>query len=242
MSGLQAPLHHLRADGSPTLVRRQKRPAAASSTSRQDPSAGCAAACEKRPVSDAQMEEIVSGLERSMFAGGESEVQSALVGEKLMEALKAVESGGLHPVCQRFYRSFRDVESFQAELAELLRQVAVVVELQGARRAGPLVGLPRYQDGDGRRHRPLRVSGCAARARPASCGATRARPASALHIADPGLPRSSCRARAGTRAWSWEPRRRVGCRLHGPGDDQRVEPNAPGSPRSQSSPRPHRAT
>ncbi len=80
---------------------------------------GLRRACEKRPVSDAQMEEIVAGLERSMFAGGESEVQSALVGEKLMEALKAVD-----PVAYiRFasvYRSFRDVESFQAELAELL--------------------------------------------------------------------------------------------------------------------------
>jgi transcriptional repressor NrdR len=80
---------------------------------------GLRRACEKRPVSDAQMEEIVASLERSMFARGESEVQSSLVGEKLMEALKAVD-----PVAYiRFasvYRSFRDVESFQAELAELL--------------------------------------------------------------------------------------------------------------------------
>jgi transcriptional repressor NrdR len=80
---------------------------------------GLRRACEKRPVSDAQMEEIVASLERSMFARGESEVQSTLVGEKLMEALKTVD-----PVAYiRFasvYRSFRDVESFQAELAELL--------------------------------------------------------------------------------------------------------------------------
>jgi transcriptional repressor NrdR len=80
---------------------------------------GLRRACEKRPVSDAQMEEIVAGLERSMFTHGESEVQSALVGEKLMEALKTVD-----PVAYiRFasvYRSFRDVESFQAELADLL--------------------------------------------------------------------------------------------------------------------------
>jgi transcriptional repressor NrdR len=82
---------------------------------------GLRRACEKRPVSDAQMEEIVASLERSMFARGESEVSSALVGEKLMEALKA-----LDPVAYiRFasvYRSFRDVESFQAELAELLNK------------------------------------------------------------------------------------------------------------------------
>jgi transcriptional repressor NrdR len=80
---------------------------------------GLRRACEKRPVSDAQMEEIVASIERSMFTRGESEVQSALVGEKLMEALKAVD-----PVAYiRFasvYRSFRDVESFQAELADLL--------------------------------------------------------------------------------------------------------------------------
>ena len=82
---------------------------------------GLRRACEKRPVSDAQMEEIVASLERSMFTRGESEVQSSLVGEKLMEALKTVD-----PVAYiRFasvYRSFRDVESFQAELAELLNK------------------------------------------------------------------------------------------------------------------------
>ncbi len=80
---------------------------------------GLRRACEKRPVSDVQLEEIVAGLERELFARGESEVQSSLVGEKLMEALKKVD-----PVAYiRFasvYRSFRDVESFQAELAELL--------------------------------------------------------------------------------------------------------------------------
>ncbi len=80
---------------------------------------GLRRACEKRPVSDAQMEEIVASIERELFARGENEVPASLVGEKLMEALKA-----LDPVAYiRFasvYRSFRDVESFQAELAELL--------------------------------------------------------------------------------------------------------------------------
>lgn len=80
---------------------------------------GLRRACEKRPVSDAQMEDLIAGLEREMFARGESEVPSSLIGEKLMEALKK-----LDPVAYiRFasvYRSFRDVESFQAELAELL--------------------------------------------------------------------------------------------------------------------------
>jgi transcriptional repressor NrdR len=80
---------------------------------------GLRRACEKRPVSDARMEELTASLERELFSRGESEVQSALIGEKLMEALK-----GLDKVAYiRFasvYRSFRDVESFQAELADLL--------------------------------------------------------------------------------------------------------------------------
>ncbi len=80
---------------------------------------GLRRACEKRPVSDAQMEDIIAAIERELFARGESEVPASLVGEKLMEALKR-----LDPVAYiRFasvYRSFRDVESFQAELAELL--------------------------------------------------------------------------------------------------------------------------
>lgn len=80
---------------------------------------GLRRACEKRPVSEAQMEEIVATIERDLFARGENEVPGALVGEKLMEALKRVD-----PVAYvRFasvYRDFRDVESFQAELAELL--------------------------------------------------------------------------------------------------------------------------
>jgi transcriptional repressor NrdR len=80
---------------------------------------GLRRACEKRPVSDGQMEDIVAGIERELFTRGENEVPASLVGEKLMEALKT-----LDPVAYiRFasvHRSFRDVESFQAELAELL--------------------------------------------------------------------------------------------------------------------------
>jgi transcriptional repressor NrdR len=76
-------------------------------------------ACEKRAVSEAQMEETVAAIERERFARGESEVPAALIGEKLMEALKRID-----PIAYvRFasvYRDFRDVASFRAELEELL--------------------------------------------------------------------------------------------------------------------------
>jgi transcriptional repressor NrdR len=81
---------------------------------------GLRRACEKRPVSEAQMEEVVAGIERALFARGESEVAGALIGEKLMEALKTVD-----PIAYvRFasvYRDFRDVDSFRAELEELAK-------------------------------------------------------------------------------------------------------------------------
>ncbi|MBC5799553.1 MAG: transcriptional repressor NrdR [Candidatus Eremiobacteraeota bacterium] len=81
---------------------------------------GLRRACEKRPVAEAQMEEIVASLERQLFSRGESEVPTRMVGEKLMEALK-----GLDKVAYiRFasvYRSFDDIDRFQAELAELAK-------------------------------------------------------------------------------------------------------------------------
>jgi len=65
------------------------------------------------------MEETVAAIERELFARGESEVPAALIGEKLMEALKRID-----PIAYvRFasvYRDFRDVASFRAELEELL--------------------------------------------------------------------------------------------------------------------------
>jgi transcriptional repressor NrdR len=80
---------------------------------------GLRKACEKRPISESQMEVVASDLERDLFARGESEVPSATVGEKVMEAIKT-----LDPVAYiRFasvYRSFRDIESFREELAALL--------------------------------------------------------------------------------------------------------------------------
>jgi transcriptional repressor NrdR len=80
---------------------------------------GLRKACEKRPVSESQMEAVAADLERSLFARGESEVPSTMVGEKLMEALRALDKVAYIRFAS-VYRQFRDVESFQEELATLL--------------------------------------------------------------------------------------------------------------------------
>ena len=81
---------------------------------------GLRRACEKRPVAEAQMEEIVAGLERELFSRGENEVPTTMVGEKLMEALKSIDKVAYIRFAS-VYRSFDDIGSFQAELAELTK-------------------------------------------------------------------------------------------------------------------------
>jgi transcriptional repressor NrdR len=80
---------------------------------------GLRRACEKRPVSEAQMEEVVAAIERELFARGESEVAGTLIGEKLMEALKSLDEVAYVRFAS-VYRDFRDVASFRAELEGLL--------------------------------------------------------------------------------------------------------------------------
>jgi transcriptional repressor NrdR len=79
---------------------------------------GLRRACEKRPISDAQIEETVSALERELFSRGESEVPTTMIGEKLMEALKRLDKVAYIRFAS-VYRSFDDIGSFEAELAEL---------------------------------------------------------------------------------------------------------------------------
>ncbi len=79
---------------------------------------GLRRACEKRPVSDAQLEEMVASIERELFSRGENEVPASMVGEKLMEALKRIDKVAYIRFAS-VYRSFDDIGSFQAELAEL---------------------------------------------------------------------------------------------------------------------------
>ena len=75
-------------------------------------------ACEKRPVPDAQLEEIVAKLERELFSRGDNEVPSTMIGEKVMEALSSVDQVAYVRFAS-VYRSFTDIESFRDVLTEL---------------------------------------------------------------------------------------------------------------------------
>ena len=85
--------------------------------------AGLVKACEKRPVSMDDLEQLVDELERELSQQFEREAPSREVGERVMRRLHA-----LDPVAYvRFasvYREFKDVEQFMRELKDLLAQKA----------------------------------------------------------------------------------------------------------------------
>ncbi len=82
---------------------------------------GLQRACQKRPVSREQIEDLVSAVERQMAELGEREVPSHVVGEAVMLRLR-----DLDPVAYvRFasvYRAFEDVGEFMSELEGLARR------------------------------------------------------------------------------------------------------------------------
>ena len=83
--------------------------------------AGLVKACEKRPISRQQLEELVDDIERTLLGDGRNEVSSRDLGEAVMNRLQ-----GLDEIAYvRFasvYRSFRDVNQFMEELRVLLQE------------------------------------------------------------------------------------------------------------------------
>ncbi len=80
---------------------------------------GIKKACEKRPVSLDDMEKALEKLEAEVRGHGEREIQSTVIGEAVMQALK-----GLDEVAYvRFasvYREFTDINEFMSEMKELM--------------------------------------------------------------------------------------------------------------------------
>jgi transcriptional repressor NrdR len=80
--------------------------------------AGLERACQKRPVSAAQIDAVVQRLERAMLDLGEREVSSEALGERLRAELRALDK----VAWLRFssvYLNFRTPEEFRAALDEL---------------------------------------------------------------------------------------------------------------------------
>jgi transcriptional repressor NrdR len=86
--------------------------------SREKLLAGLRKACEKRPLEAGSVERVAADIESALYGANEPEVQSGVLGDLVMERLRA-----LDPIAYvRFasvYRDFRDVAELQEELAAL---------------------------------------------------------------------------------------------------------------------------
>lgn len=80
-------------------------------------------ACSKRPIEVAQIEQLVSSIQRQIETSGESEVASTRIGELVMEALKGVDSVAYIRFASVYkdFREARDFEEFAGSVTEVAR-------------------------------------------------------------------------------------------------------------------------
>ncbi|MBR6528431.1 MAG: transcriptional repressor NrdR [Firmicutes bacterium] len=80
---------------------------------------GIIKACEKRPVTMAQMEAIVTEIERTISNTMEKEIESYDIGELIMNHLKDVDEVAYVRFAS-VYRQFTDVNTFVKEIEKLI--------------------------------------------------------------------------------------------------------------------------
>ncbi len=80
---------------------------------------GVFASCHKRPVSVEQIHKLVDEVENSVYNMEEREVPSAVIGQMVMEKLKAIDMVAYVRFAS-VYREFKDVNTFMDELKNIL--------------------------------------------------------------------------------------------------------------------------
>lgn len=80
---------------------------------------GLIKACEKRPVSRNQIEEIADDIEKNISNQMLTEVKSEYIGEMIMEHLKKVDEIAYVRFAS-VYRQFKDVNTFMEEIKKLM--------------------------------------------------------------------------------------------------------------------------
>lgn len=84
---------------------------------------GILRACEKRPISMQEIEALAQRVEQKAANLLNKEVLSELIGELVMEELKELDDIAYVRFAS-VYKSFKDIDSFQAELEELRKEKA----------------------------------------------------------------------------------------------------------------------
>lgn len=79
---------------------------------------GMLKACEKRPVSNARIEEAVSKIKGELLSGDETEIESSIIGEKVANKLKDIDKVAYIRFAS-VYKEFKSVDSFEDELNKI---------------------------------------------------------------------------------------------------------------------------
>lgn len=82
--------------------------------------AGMVRSCHKRPVSTRQINQMVDEIENEIFSRAEKEIPSSVIGELVMEKLKAVDQVAYVRFAS-VYREFKDINTFVDEIGKLLK-------------------------------------------------------------------------------------------------------------------------
>jgi len=80
---------------------------------------GIIRACEKRPVSIKQIEDIVDEIEKVLYNSMEKEVTTEYIGQMIMNKLKNTDEVAYVRFAS-VYRQFKDINTFMDELKKLL--------------------------------------------------------------------------------------------------------------------------
>lgn len=79
---------------------------------------GIVRSCEKRPISMAQIDDIVSRIEKSLYNSLEEEVTSKKIGDLVMEELKQIDDVAYIRFAA-VYRQFKDSQTFFDEMKKM---------------------------------------------------------------------------------------------------------------------------
>ena len=78
-------------------------------------------ACEKRPVSLKQIEEVVDEIEKELYNSLDKEIDSKKIGELVMKRLKKLDDVAYVRFAS-VYRQFKDLNTFMDELNKLINE------------------------------------------------------------------------------------------------------------------------
>lgn len=86
--------------------------------------AGVLRACHKRPISAAQINQLVDEVETEIFNLEEKEISSDVIGELVMNKLKELEAVAYVRFAS-VYREFKDINTFMDELKKVMSKTTI---------------------------------------------------------------------------------------------------------------------